>query len=86
MKVMHVIDLCGLVKSLITSSHGWAVADQFEDTFNGESFEKQNGNALVYIRGNVRGIIKSDLLNDSAQEDLQDYLDELEDFLAKPSE
>lgn len=80
---MHVIDLCGLVKGLITSAHGWAVADQFEDTFNGESFEEQNGNALVYIRSFIQGLLKSDLLSDDAQEELQDYVDDLEDFLAK---
>ena len=82
---MHVIDLCGLVKSLINSSQGWAVADQFEDTFNGEAFEEQNGNALRYIRSCVQGLIKSDLLNDDAREELQDYLDELEDYLVKSS-
>lgn len=80
---MHVIDLCGLVKGLITSAHGWAVADQFEDTFNGEGFEKQNSNALVYIRSFIQGLLKSDLLSDDAQEELQDYVDDLEDFLAK---
>lgn len=80
---MHVIDLCGLVKGLITSAHGWAVADQFENTFNGESFEEQNSNALVYIRSFIQGLLKSDLLSDDAQEELQDYVDDLEDFLAK---
>ena len=80
---MNVIDLCGLVKGLITSSHGWAVADQFEDTFNGESFDEQNGNALVYIRSFIQGLLKSDLLSDDAQEELQDYVDDLENYLAK---
>ena len=80
---MHIIDLCGLVKGLITSAHGWAVADQFEDSFNGESFEEQNSNALVYIKGAVQGLISSRLLSEDATEELQEYLVDLTVFLSK---
>ena len=39
-----VIQTVDLVKAFINSHHGWAVADQFQDTFNGEGFEEQNHN------------------------------------------
>ena len=80
------INLCDLVKAVINSRHGWAVADQFEDTFNGESFEEQNTNALNYIRQTIKDLLESELLEGESENDLQDYADELEDYLATPSE
>ena len=80
---MNVIDLCGLVKGLITSSHGWAVADQFEDSFNGEPFEEQNGNALAYIKSVIQGLISSRLLSEDATKELYEYLVDLKVFLSK---
>ena len=80
---MHVIDLCGLVKSLITSSHGWAVADQFEDTFNGEPFEDQNANALSYIKDSIQGLISSGLLAEEAHWELIEYREGLVVYLSK---
>jgi hypothetical protein len=75
-----------LVKGLINSHHGWAVADQFEDTYNGESFEEQNHNALQYIHQILQELVEdSDVLSDSAVDDLQSYLDELGIYLAKSS-
>ena len=77
---MYTVDL---VKAVINSEHGWAVAGQFEDTFNGEAFEEQNYNALEYIRRSVESILRSDLLSDNAQDELQEYRDELEDYMVK---
>jgi hypothetical protein len=73
-----------IVKAFINSHYGWAVADQFEDTFLGQSFEKQNYNALRYIHGAVLELIEdSDVLSDSAIDELQSYSDDLGIYLAK---
>jgi uncharacterized membrane protein YukC len=70
-----------LVQALINSEHGWAVAGQFEDTFNGKSFEEQNYNALMYIRETLDKLLNSDLLSEDTQDELQTYRDELEDYI-----
>ena len=70
-----------LVKAVVAAEHGWAVADQFEASFNGESFEKQNYNALRYISGVVRSLLSSNLLEEEAHDTLQTYLDDLEDYM-----
>jgi hypothetical protein len=80
---MYDIDLCILVKSYINSYHGWAVADQFEDTFNGEPFEDQNANALSYIKDSIEGLISSGLLAEDAQEELIEYRESLVVYLSK---
>lgn len=80
---MYDINLCSLVRSFINSYHGWAVADQFEDTFTGEPFEIQNGNALRYIKDCVQSILNDRLLSDDAQEELSEYLVNLSDYLSK---
>lgn len=77
------VQLVELVKGFINSHHGWAVADQFEDSFEGEPLEEQNSNALVYIKACVEGILSSGLLSEDAQEELQDYRDDLAIFLSK---
>ena len=65
------VQLIELVKGFINSHHGWAVADQFEHSFEGEPLEEQNSNALVYIKACVEGILSSGLLSEDAQEELQ---------------
>ena len=77
---MQTVDL---VKAIINSNHGWAVAGQFEDTFGGEPFEEQNDNALRYIRETLEQLLSSELLADAAHDELQSYRDDLEDYLAK---
>jgi len=72
-----------IVKAYINSHHGWAVADQFEDTFQGESFAEQNYNALRYIHGAVLELIEdSEVLSDNAIDELQSYSDDLGIYLA----
>lgn len=76
------LSLVDLVGSFINAKDGWAVAEQFEATFGqGESFEDQNGNALRYVRSSVSSLIHSDLLNEDSVEELQDYLDKLDEYL-----
>jgi hypothetical protein len=71
-----------IVSAFINSKHGWAVAEQFEATFDGgESFEEQNYNALMYIRDAVRNVIKSDVLSNESEAALEEYMDELEDYI-----
>jgi len=70
-----------LVEGYIQKKHGWAVAEQFLNTYNGESFEEQNYNALMYIRESVRDILRSDILSENAHDELQTYCDDLEDYM-----
>lgn len=83
------INIQDLVKAFINTHHGWAVADQFENTFHTptiEVFEKQNWNALSYIREAVFTLLNdSDVLSDDAAEELQEYLDRLEAYLLPPT-
>lgn len=78
-----------LVKAVINSHHGWAVADQFEDSYNypngGSPFEELNYNALIYIRDVVRSILHGGVLSKEAEEELGDYYDDLENYLAEPT-
>ena len=72
-----------LTAAIIRSEHGWAVEEQFEATFNGESFEEQNYNALAYIRESVRDVLSSDILNEKAHDQLQTYCNDLEQYMAE---
>ena len=71
-----------IIKSVISGEHGWAVAEQFEATFHGESFEEQNINALDYIKNCLKwNVMKSDVFNDKAMKEIQEYYDELVKYL-----
>lgn len=75
------METVGLVKAVINSEHGWAVAEQFEDTFNGETFEAQNHNALRYIKGVVEDILHSKILSEDAHDELHTYKENLDDYM-----
>ena len=77
---MQTVDL---VKAVVNSEHGWAVADQFEATFEGASFEDQNINALRYIRGVIEDILHSKILNEDAHDELHVYGENLGDYLSE---
>ncbi len=66
-----------LVRSYINSQRGWAVADQFSDSFNGEPFEEQNYNALLYIREIIMDLVDGDVLSDDALSALEFYYKDL---------
>ncbi len=74
-----------IVKAFINSHHGWAVADQFEDSYNGQSFEEQNYDALHDIHHILQELVESDVLSDSAINELQSYSDDLGIYLAENS-
>ena len=76
---METVDL---VKAVVNLHHGWAVADQFEVTFNGgEPFEEQNSNALHYIKGVVEDILHSKILSEDAHDELHTYKENLDDYM-----
>ena len=77
----HYMYTSNLVKAVINDQHGWAVADQFEDTFNGDPFEDQNYNALSYIHETITDLLGSDLLSDSSNREIQEYLDKLDEYM-----
>ena len=56
---MYTVDI---VKAVVKSQHGWAVADQFENTFNDptpDTFAEQNENALDYVKQTVEELLDS---------------------------
>ena len=71
-----------IIKAIINGEHGWAVAEQFEATFNGETFEEQNINALGYIKDCLKyDVMRSGVFNDDAMELIKVYYDELVEYL-----
>lgn len=78
---MSFITTSEIVKAFINSHHGWAVAEQFEDSFNNGDFESQNTNALEYIAEAVEDLIESNCLSDGCNTELSSYLEDLNDFL-----
>jgi hypothetical protein len=78
---MSFITTSEVVKAFIDSHHGWAVAEQFEDSFNNGDFESQNTNALEYIAEAVEDLIESNCLSDGCNTELSSYLEDLNDFL-----
>lgn len=78
------INTTELIKAFINSHHGWAVAGQFEDTFDGgEEFEHQNTNALNYIQDTIVDLIDSGLLSSDAESELEEYKDRLVKYLSE---
>jgi len=78
------INTLEIVKAFINSNHGWAVADQFESTFEDPSednFAEQNINALNYIAGAVKDLLRSGILSEDATYELQDYYNALTEYL-----
>ena len=76
---MTVQELAALV---ITAQHGWAIAEQFESTFSGdEPFEKQNINALERVQMSIKRLFHSGVLSIEANDELEDYLTDLREYL-----
>lgn len=71
-----------VINGIIESKHGWAVAEQFEDTWYNKNFEEQNHNALTYIKHSVIDLINSDVFSEEVEEELIDYLLKLKEYLA----
>lgn len=76
-----------LISALIHTYEGWAVREQFECTFYGEEgdFEDQNNNALRLIEKHCTRLANSGVLSEEAQNDLDSYLERLQEYLLKNS-
>jgi len=72
-----------ILEAIINGEHGWAVAHQFEATFNGdEPFEEQNMNALGYIRDCLKyDVMRSGVFNDDAMRLIEEYYNKLVEYL-----
>ena len=66
-----------LLLAVIEGTHGGSVGGQFEDTWNGESADEQNGNAMEMIIDTLQDLADAELLSDWAQRDLVEYLDKV---------
>lgn len=77
--------LSEIIDAVINSRHGWAVAQQFTDTFvNEEPFEEQNYNALVYIEKELDRLIYADYFDadNSEVRELVVYYENLREYLS----
>lgn len=77
---MHLQDL---LLSYIEANQGTSVANQFEDTWDNENFEDQNFQALLAIKRTLYKVSKANLLSDHSQQDLDEYLLGLAEYIAK---
>ena len=70
-----------LTYAVIDSGHGRMVADQFNDSYESGSFERQNVNALGYIKSTVKELLDSELLDKWEVDDLIAYFADLKEYL-----
>jgi hypothetical protein len=76
---MHVFEVTSKV---IYAIHGWAVAEQFDDTCTDTStFDDQNTNALRCIQRTVKELLNDGPFDEDATEELREYLVELNEYL-----
>ena len=73
-----------IAEAIIYKQHGWAVAEQFESTWDNQSiknFLAQNETALEYIYGTISELIEGDLLSEDAIEELEEYLESMDEAM-----
>ena len=70
-----------LTYAVIDSGHGSMVADQFNDSYESGNFERQNVNALGYIKSTVKELLDSELLDKWEVDDLIAYFADLKEYL-----
>lgn len=77
------MNLKQVVNAVINSEHGWAVAEQFESTWDDRSADnvsEQNSNAMDYIMDTINDLIKyNEAFNEDAIDELQQYVDEIKE-------
>ena len=73
-----------IIGAIIESQHGWAVRDQFIDTWHNGDFENQNLNALNYIKNTINDLANSDIFSEEVEMDLVGYVIRLKEYLADP--
>jgi hypothetical protein len=76
-----------VVEAIIRSEHGWAVAEQFEVTWDNrsvDSVEQQNSNAMDYIMSTVEDLINdNEVFNEDTIDELQQYVDDIKEAYDK---
>ena len=70
-----------LTYAVIDSTRGRMVADQFNDSYESGNFERQNVNALGYIKSTVKELLDSELLDKWEVDDLIAYFADLKEYL-----
>ena len=71
-----------LISKVIYGTEGWAVAEQFDDTWgNTEEFENQNVNALTKIQALIGDILEENLLSEDSHDELNEYYEDLRGYL-----
>lgn len=70
-----------LLEMVIQGKHGWAVSEQFNDTWNGESAEDKNGNAMEAIVETLQSLVENDLVSEYGKREIQNYLNRVENEL-----
>jgi len=70
-----------LTYAVIDSTRGRMVADQFNDSYESGNFERQNVNALGYIKSTVKELLDSELLDKWEVDDLIAYFAEVKEYL-----
>lgn len=75
-----------LLSAVINGQHGWAVGEQFEETWNGQSAEDQNPNAMELIINTLEDMVNGELLSDWAQRDTLTYLNRIKEEMSGQDE
>ena len=78
---MHVFEV---VSKVIYAQHGWAVAEQFDETSaerDTETFDAQNFNALRLIRDTVKELVQFGPFSGPATDELAEYLEDLVQYM-----
>lgn len=71
-----------IISAIIHAKNGWAVAEQFEDTWQqDEPFEEQNGNALRLIESACAELLETGVLAEKPYYQVVAYLHELRQYL-----
>lgn len=80
------VDHIDVIKAFINSHHGWAVADQFVDSWEDNDFTSQNPNALELIEESLTALLEAGIFVPMVEEEIEAYLDQLRDWTEAPDE
>lgn len=81
---MHVFEV---VSKVIYAQHGWAVAEQFDETCSDrDTFEEQNFNALRLIRDTVKELVKFGPFDEDSTDELEEYYNDLVQYMDTDSQ
>lgn len=77
------IDVRYVAESVINNKHGWSVAEQFVDTYDGgQSLDQQSYRALEMVAAELKELVRSEVLAEGYElEELKRYLARVEQHL-----